>query len=88
MAIQSAETSKMRASVSLLATTGLFDCGTTFLALLGIGVQPVGGLRVVCALLFPLLDDFTKDGSMSIGVTATKTHLALTLALDNRDNLV
>jgi len=74
--------------MNLLASTGLLDGRATFLAFLGIGIQPVCSFRVVCAFLLPLLDDFTENRSMGIGITATETQLALAFALDNRDDLV
>jgi hypothetical protein len=73
---------------SLLASTGLFDGRTTFLAFLGIGIQPIRSLRVVCAFLLPLLDDFTENRSMGIGITASETQKALAFAFNDRDDLV
>jgi hypothetical protein len=74
--------------MGLLASTGLFDGRATFLAFLGIGIQPIRSLRVVCAFLLPLLDDFTENRSMGIRITASETQKALAFAFDDRDDLV
>lgn len=74
MADLSAVTLDRKVCMSLLASAGLFDGRTTFLAFLGIGIQPIRSLRVVCAFLLPLLDDFTENRSMGIGITASETQ--------------
>jgi hypothetical protein len=74
--------------MSLLASTGLFDGRATFLTFLGIGIQPVCSFRVVGTLLLPLLDNFTENRSVGVGITASETQLALAFAFNNWDDLV
>lgn len=72
----------------VVATTVLFNRRLALGALLGVGVEPVGRLRVVGTLLLPELDNLAEDRTVVGSVATPETHVVAAVADNSRDELV
>ena len=69
----------------MIATPILLYCRNAFRALLCIRGYPIGSLGIILTLLQPFLNKEARAGKM-VCVTASKTELMATIALDSWNN--